>query len=200
MISTVEWLTQTSAENTPFINIQSTLENIAYSAFYAFLYTIGFLLLVLVGVLLTRRHGRLALLLPLGYIIPTVVLGRFDHSTDSAYSLFWMSVSVLAFRVLVTLIAPIWIVRSASEHARKRAGTIALPIALGILVLAHAGFLYASIAAYGENLKMWDYYYYFSPELLILAGIALVITLYRSVDPAQLLPGPVHASVEMTRD
>ena len=198
LISTVGWLTQTSAENTPFINIQSILENVAYSAFYAFLYTIGFLLLVLVGVLLTRRHGRLALLLPLGYIIPTVVLGRFDHSTDSAYSLFWVSVSVLAFRILVTLIAPIWIVRSASERAQKRAGAIALPIALGILVFAHAGFLYASVAAYGENLKMMDYYFYFSPELLILAGIALAITLYRAVDPAQPIPGPAHASLETT--
>jgi cytochrome bd-type quinol oxidase subunit 2 len=127
-------------------------------------------------------------------------LGRFDHSTDSAYSLFWMSVSVLAFRVLVTLIAPIWIVRSASERAQKRAGTIALPIALGILVLAHAGFLYASIAAYGENLEMLDYFLYFSPELLILAGIALAITLYRSVDPTQLIPGPVQAPLETTGD
>jgi hypothetical protein len=179
-------------------NIPSMLQDVAYSAFYAFLPTVGFLLLILVGILLARRHGRLALLLPLGFLIPTVVLGRFDNSNVLPYSLFWISVTVLVYRVLVTLVAPIWIVRSASDHARKRAGVIALVAAAGILVFAHAGYFFATLAAYGWDLGWTDYYYYFSPDLMILVGMALALTLYKSVTPVQSVAGPTPVGAELS--
>ena len=181
-----------------FGTVSAMLRDIASSAFFGLLHSVGLLLLILFGVRLARRHGQLALLLPLGYLIPTVVLGTFDLSTGQPYSLFWIIVSVLAYRMLVTLIAPIWIVRSASDHTRRRAGAIVLPVALGILLAAHAGYLSASLAAYGSTYGLVDYYYYFSPDLLILIGIALAIALYKSVTPSQAVTGSEQKAAEMT--
>jgi cation transport ATPase len=147
---------------------------------------------------MAQRHGRLALLLPLGYLIPTVVMGYVDNWPILPYSLIWISGSVLAYRVLVTLIAPIWIVRSASDRAQKRAGTIVLLVALGIIVAAHAGYFFASLAAYGWNLGWTDYYYYFSPDLIILVGMALAITLYQSIALSQAVAVPQTVLTEIT--
>jgi hypothetical protein len=192
------YLLKVSSADMLYGNIPSMLQDVAYSAFYAFLPTVGFLLLILVGMLLARRHDRLALLMPLGYLIPAVVLGKFDNSNVLPYSLFWISVTVLVYRVLVTLVAPIWIVRSASDRAKKRAGVIALAAAAGILVLAHAGYFFATLAAYGWDLEWTDYYYYFSPDLMILVGMALAITLYKSATPAQSVAGPTPVGAELS--
>ena len=188
------------SEGTGYQEIPFVLRNIASTIYSNAAPEIGFFLLILIGGLIARRHGRLALLLPLGYLIPTVVMGYVDDWPNLPYSLFWISASVLAYRVLVTLIAPIWIVRSASDHAQKRAGTIVLLVALGIIVAAHAGYLSATLAAYRFRISRVDYYSYFSPELLILAGIALAITLYKSVTSAQSIPGAAKIAVEPASD
>jgi hypothetical protein len=179
-------------------DVASNLRSLAESAYYNFTIYTGFLLLILIGVSFAGRHGRLALLLPLGYIIPTVVLGRFDDTSVVPYSIFWISLSVLAYRVLVTLIAPVWIVRSASDRAKRRAGAIAFPAAIGILLLSHFGFFiwmanYYDSSSYGLNL-----YYTFSPELITLAGIALALVLYRSADPQKSAPAPEPGAVEVS--
>jgi hypothetical protein len=183
------------SEGTGYQEIPFILRNIASTIYSNAAPEIGFFLLILIGGLMARHHGRLALLLPLGYLIPTVVMGYVDDWPNLPYSLFWISASVLAYRVLVTLVAPIWIVRSSSEHAQQRAGTIVLLAALGINVAAHALYLSASLAAYGDRISRLDYYSYFSPELLILAGIALAITLYQPVNPAQPIPGAAQIVV-----
>jgi hypothetical protein len=197
LIHTWIYLLKVSSADMLYGNIPSMLEDVSNSAFYAFLPTVGFLLLILVGMLLARCHGRLALLIPLGYLIPAVVLGKFDNTNALPYSLFWISATVLVYRVLVTLVAPIWIVRSASDRAKKRAGVIALAAAAGILVLAHSGYFFATYGAYGWNLGWTDYYYYFSPDLIILVGMALALTLYKSAAPAQPIPDSAQVTAEM---
>jgi hypothetical protein len=181
--------------------LKAILQYFVSSAYYNFTVNISFMLLILIGALLARRHGRLALLLPLGYIIPTVVLGRFDETSFAsytAYSLFWMSVSVLAYRVLVTLIAPIWIVRSATDRSQKRAGTIALPFAIAILVASHVAYFYSNVSLYDQSSVGLILYYSISPELIILAGIALAVVLYRSAESHPAEPVPATAAPEMS--
>ena len=161
------------------------LQNILSSAYYSFTYDLGFLLLILIGAILAWRHGRLALLLPLGYLIPTVVLGRFDYDPRMPYYLVGASIAVFIYRILVTLIAPIWIVRSASDQAQKRAGTIGLMVVIGILLATHTASLLANLAAMGWEMDLYTFYFNLAPELLTLAGIALAILLYRMGAPAQ---------------
>jgi hypothetical protein len=185
----IESFSQTPAEDLSVnVNIPGILGGIASNAFYYFILDIGFLLLILVGTIFARHLGRVVLLLPLGYIIPTVVLGRFYNSNDPAYSLFWISLSVLVFRVLVTLVAPIWIVRAASEHSKRRAGAITMVFTMGILLAAHAGYLFANLAAFGYGSRLEDFYYSFLPDLIMLAGIALAINLYRLTAQTQSAP------------
>jgi hypothetical protein len=157
----------------------------------------GFFLLILIGALLAQRHGRLALLLPLGYLIPTVVLGRFAYDENVPYLLVSVSVIVFVYRVLVSLIAPVWIVRSATEHAQKRAGTVALLTAIALLVAAHVGFLVIGIAAYKWELDALGFYYSLSPELITLAGIALAVSLYRreASTQSELVLNPVESKI-----
>jgi hypothetical protein len=188
------------ARLTELIQMESpryVLQNILYSAYYSLTYDLGFLLLILIGVLLAWRHGRLALLLPLGYLIPTVVLGRFDYDPRMPYLLVGAGIAVFVYRVFVTLIAPIWIVRSASDQAQKRAGTIGLMVVIAILVATHSVYLLASIATYGWEMDLLTFYSNLAPELLTLAGIAVAISLYKTGAPAEsaIRQSPVAAGV-----
>ncbi len=180
-------------------DIPSVLRAIADSAYYNFTLYTGFFLLILIGASFARRHGKLALLLPLGYIIPSVVLGRFDNTSTTSYSIFWISLSVLSYRILVTLIAPIWIVRSASDRAQQRAGAITLPAAIGILLISQVGLYISEGWIYTDfTSRLVLYYYAFSPELIILAGIALAVVLYKSVDLHKTAPAPEPVALELS--
>jgi hypothetical protein len=157
------------------------LHNVSTQAYYAFTFDTGFLILILIGAFLAWRHGRLALLLPLGYLIPTVVFGRFAYDPTVPYLLVFLSVTVFVYRVLVSLIAPVWIVRSATDHAQKRAGTIGLLAAVGILLAGSIGLLITGIAAYGWTAQALSIYYSISPQLILLAGAGIAISAYRPV-------------------
>jgi hypothetical protein len=176
----------------------SIWKDVSTSAYYYFTLDVGILLLVLAGVILARRHGRLALLLPLGYLMPTVVLGRFDNDPGVPFLLIWASISVLVYRAFVTLIAPVWIVRSASDTARRRAGAAGLMAAVAILLTAHIGRLVAGVSAYGWAWSLTGFYYSVSPELITLAGIALAVSLYRPVPSAPPSIPPDAAAMKVS--
>jgi hypothetical protein len=171
------------------------LRDISYSAFSNITIDLGFLILILLGAFLAWRHGRLALLLPLGYLIPTIVLGRVAYDPRMPYLLFWASIAVLAYRVLVAWIAPIWIVRSASAQAQSRAAAVGLLTAIGILVVAHIGYMFATFALFGWVADGSFIYYTISPELFTLAGIALAVSLYKADNSIKhvIRKGPVAA-------
>ncbi len=162
---------------------------IARRAPYDFYNHSGFLVMILAGALLIRKYGRLALLLPLGYLLPEVLVGNLSADTPN---LFWISAVVLGYRLLVALVAPAWIVRSASERDRKWAGTIALLVGIGIPIM---------MRAFTNNWWTWvgpsinDSLFYFfgstSDLLITAAGIGLALALYRpSVRvPTESIPG-----------
>jgi len=134
------------------------------------------LIIILAGTLLLRRYGNLALLLPLGYMIPSILYGRVT-SEDSVVPFFILGISVLAYRVILTLIAPVWILRSASEGGQKRAFGIALLTAL--LVSAALNTLFT--AYYFNNAGTTDvsiFFFSIRDQLLSAAGIGLALTLY----------------------
>ena len=97
----------------------------------------GFLALILGGVLLARRHGRLAALLPLGYLLPTVLYGRIsnewpDPATAEFGFMFTVGMTALVYRFLVALVAPLWVVRSATSQMKRKAGIISLVVLIMI--------------------------------------------------------------------
>jgi hypothetical protein len=144
-------------------------------------YMLEFLLLILAGAFLARRHGRIALLLPLGFIIPFVLVGRYDETSASTVFLVLTSAVVFAYRILVTLIAPVWIVRSATEEGRKRAGVVGLFAAIGLVILAHLGLLLYWMVSVGGSggYDLPAIYYNFSLDIILFAGMALASSLYQ---------------------
>jgi hypothetical protein len=161
-------------------SILSFLRYILQSSYYSFTYNIEFPLLILAGALLARRHGRLAVLLPLGYLIPAILLGRYDYSPDQPFFLLWAGATVFVYRAIVTLVAPVWIVRSASDGGQRRAGAVGLFAAVGITIAAHIGLLLVYYFNYSMGNVSWlDVYYTISPDLIMAAGIALAISLYQ---------------------
>jgi hypothetical protein len=174
--------------------LPSILKDVSYSAYYSITGNLGFLALILIGALAARRHGRLALLLPVGYLIPAVVLGKFDFDPQLPYLLIGASAAALIYRIVVTIVAPVWIVRSASERAQRRAGTVGLLVAVGVLVAAHFAYLVTLGVSQGWALDWADVYYYFSPEIITLSGIALAISIYKPV-PAATSANPTGAAV-----
>jgi hypothetical protein len=159
------------------------LLNLAY--YYFYLYS-GLLVLILLGAWLARRHGRLALLLPLGYLLPTVIYGRIsnewpDPTTPQFAFMFAVSATALVYRFLVALAAPLWIVRSATGLMQKRASATSLTILIAIQVV----FNLVIIFYYGWRGALSTAYLAISEQLIVGAGIALALTLYRAAPATQ---------------
>ena len=116
---------------------------IAQASYDVYIYG-GFLVLVLLGALLAGRHGRLAALLPLGYLLPTVLYGRVSNDwpnpgTPEFTFLLTAGAAALTYRFVVALAGPLWIVRSASGQMQKRASVTSLMVLVGIQAVIQPG-------------------------------------------------------------
>lgn len=175
----------TIAELLKSSSLNAVLKDMLYSGYYYATLDLGFLLLILVGALTARRHGRLALLLPIGYLIPAVLLGRFDYDPRMPYFLVGASAAVLIYRIFVTLVAPVWIVRSGSERAQTRAGAVGLLTAVAFITAVEIVYLVVVGAVMEWKLNWTTVYYTISPELIMLAGFGLALSLYKPLNPGQ---------------
>jgi hypothetical protein len=135
---------------------------------------------VLIGCYFSRRHGGSAFLIILGYYVPKILWGYFweGYFTSSVFTALTIT-SVVVYRILVTLIAPLWLVRSASDQAQRRTGTIGLLFALGIPIAAYCADIILVSPFTGVNIDLLNGYIALSWELIALAGIFLGISLFR---------------------
>jgi hypothetical protein len=145
------------------------------------------LIIILAGTLLLRRYGSLALLLPLGYMIPSILYGRVTPE-ESLIPFFIIWASVLVYRILLTLIAPVWILRSAGAGRQKRAFGITLLAALLISVALNTLFtIYYFPGQATTDISM--FFFSIRYPILNVAGIGLALALYRSSgDPIRPMP------------
>jgi hypothetical protein len=174
-LSEIQWYAQLSDY---YMDKGSFIASLIGHLPYDFYSSAGFLFLILLGTLLVRKYGRLTLLLPLGYLLPTILVGSYPDQTPN---LFWICAAVLVYRLLIAVAAPVWIVRSASDHGQKRAGTVALAVGIGIPVLLR-------IFEMGWDWKnLLNSISAISDLLIVSAGIALALTLYNSAPPEQSL-------------
>jgi hypothetical protein len=150
------------------------LHYLGFTAPALFLSDMGFLLAVLLGAHLVRRQGHLAILLPLGYLLPAVLYGRF-YFVRGPDALFWVSTGVFVYRLVIAVIAPVWIVRSASDRSKWWAAAIALLVGIGIQLIETHWF-------WGPTDGMTAVYA-FSGPLMTAVGIALAFSLYRDTSP-----------------
>jgi hypothetical protein len=141
-------------------------DNLLASAYLASL----FLLIVLISGLLSRRHGRLAFLLPLGYLLPTILIGPYiGFADDPALSLV-MSL-VFVYRLAIAIVAPLWIARTASR--KQHTWAILVPVFIAVAVQAGIVFVIR-----GEFTPLDYLAQTIMDGVMILAGAVLAINLY----------------------
>jgi hypothetical protein len=155
-----------------------------------------FLLLVFVGKLFARKYGGLSFLLLLGYLLPTIIFGRYDTTQHTAISFFVVSLAVLIYRFVVALIAPVWLVRAASIAKRQRAAAIPIAIAIithvslnliGVLTMANRNSI--QLGPLDLVLTIWS-------QLIIAAGLGLAVALYLPKNGPVTLPPALVAIAE----
>jgi hypothetical protein len=158
--------------------------------------SLPFLLLIFVGILFARKHGGLTFLILLGYLLPTILFGRYSIWNDPL-PFYLISLAVLAYRFLVALVAPVWLVRAASLPGRQRA--VAIPVVMAIISQIFLNIIVTlAVAArhifYQPNLldlasTIWS-------PLIIAAGLGLAVILYLPGEAEQnagSVPHPVRA-------
>jgi hypothetical protein len=142
---------------------------------------VAFLVLVFLSGFLARRHGALAFLLPLGYLLPTIVYGATITGPGDPYFPL-VGGMVFVYRLSIAIVAPVWIARSVSRKQQAWAVTIPIVIALAAQIVLPIAT--RSVFTPPE--------YILRPildGLMILAGSALALTLYRSTSPE--VPGGI---------
>lgn len=144
---------------------------------------IALLFLIFLGMFFTRRHGFFAILILVGYVIPTTLVGmqNFSAYPNPAFALAVFSAAILAYRATLTLVAPIWMSRTTSQTGKKRIVLACIAIALAIHALAqfHPAVLYAAYPDMQVTLN-WILSVALE-ELQLISAFLLAIALYQNV-------------------
>lgn len=159
--------------------------------------SLPFLLLVFIGTLFARRHGGLAFLILLGYLLPTVIFGRYGIWNDDI-PFYVVSLSVLVYRFAVALVGPVWLVRAASRSSRQ--GAAAIPVAVAIVChIALNVIVYLAWAKqFGPFASVLDFTLNIWEQLIVASGLGLAVALYlpREESQAVVPPPELVATVE----
>lgn len=141
----------------------------------------AFLLLIFLGTLFTRRHGFFSILVMVGYILPAMVVGIPWDLQNNPNQVLFISAAVLAYRGILSLIAPIWMSRTASQDGKKR--VLILSIALALVIHTVMQFYPAMFSEAQYPIGYEWFAYVVLDELRLASAILLGMVLYRSEEP-----------------
>jgi hypothetical protein len=123
--------------------------------------------------------------------LPTIVYGHFSTTWNSIPEnvvntfLLLISITVLVYRFIIALAAPIWVVRSAVPGAQRKASLITLLICVAIQIVMNISVTVFWAINYQDTGFTWlSWYVTFAAELVMIAGIGLATALYR--DPPHI--------------
>ncbi len=160
--------------------------------------SLSLLLLVFLGTFFTRRHGFFAILILVGYVLPTTLVGlqNFGVYPNPAFALAIFSAAILAYRTILTLVAPIWMSRAASQTGKRRIVLACIAIALAIHALAqfHPAVLYATHPDM-QVTPNWILSVALE-ELQLISAFLLAIAMYQNAQPERNAPeaAPLQAA------
>ena len=149
--------------------------------------SLPFLLLVFIGIFFARKYGGLSFLLLLGYLLPTVIFGRYGEWNDTL-PFYLVSTAVLVYRFVVALVAPVWLVRAASAPKRQRAAAIPVAVAIICQISLNVIVYLAWASQYGSQTSLLDLAATIWNQLIIAAGLGLAVALYLPRDQATITP------------
>ena len=139
----------------------------------------GFLLLISFSTFLASKHGNLAILFPLGYLLASILYGGYQpiFPDERIYTI--IATVIIIYRLLIAIVTPIWIVRSLNDHKRKWA--IAIPI--GVALIFQTGIYFIILFIDKTNsLQVTTALSSFIETVLIGIGLGLAISLYRPLN------------------
>jgi hypothetical protein len=150
-------------------------------------YGAGFFWLVaLLGAFLARRHGKRAILLLAGYLLPVMLYGSYLIYTDfttAELSPDRINASVFIYRICLALLIPLWLARA--DSSKKQWAAVIAPVSLALIAQAS---LHIAQAIIFLPKDLWKYSALQTgmEGLLTAAGFALAFKLYRSTPPEPL--------------
>jgi hypothetical protein len=188
-INGLQWLPGFVQENTPFF-VQSEIWNMLHAAIAWDLYNLSaFLLLIFIGTLFTRRHGFFSILILVGYILPTIVIGTpldLDMLPNQTLVVAVISAAVLAYRGLLSLIAPIWMSRTRTQTGKKRAVIISIALALAVhAVMQFYPLMFSSEQSYIST--QWVVSVVLD-ECKLISAFLLAMVMYQDIQPQPAAP------------
>ena len=152
--------------------------------------SLPFLLLIFIGILFARKHSGLTFLILLGYLLPTIIFGRYGAWNDPL-PFYLVSLAVLVYRFLVALVAPVWLVRAASIPGRQRAA--AIPVAMAIISQIFLNII-VTLAVAARHIfyqpDLLDFALTIWSQLIIAAGLGLAVILYLPREAEQTVVSP----------
>jgi hypothetical protein len=138
---------------------------------------LSFLLLVFVGKIFVRQYSGLSFLLLLGYMLPTIVFGRYGEWTNIIpFSM--VVLTVLLYRFIVALLAPVWLARTASVPWRQRAAVIPVSMAILCQIVLNVVVYFVSMNQYGIPADIVSLLSSIWSQLIIAVGLGLAVMLY----------------------
>ena len=139
---------------------------------------VSFLLLIFIGTLFTPRHGFFAILIPIGYLLPAIVIGvSWSLQFAPLSTILIATITVLAYRSLLALIAPIWMARAKTETGKKYA--ILVPVIIAIVIHAVMQFYPTLDYRVPDVGTKWGIYVLLN-EVKLASAIILGIVLYKN--------------------
>jgi hypothetical protein len=188
------WAAQAVGDLSTYYSDQGVWEWI-YSLIASILYPyVAFLLLIFLGAFFTRRHGFFAILILVGYIIPTSVIGPqdFNQYPNPTLALGVFSTVILVYRSILTLVAPIWMSRNPSQTGKKR--VILISIAAALAIHAVTQFYRVMLLSPAYLTSNWIFSVALD-ELKLISAFLLAISIYQNApsqidepEPAQIRP------------
>lgn len=153
---------------------------------------ITLLLLIFIGTFFTRRHGFFTILLLVGYILPTSLVGlqEFEAYPNPTLALAIFSIAILAYRAILTLVAPIWMSRAASQTSKKRIILACIAVAL----IVHTLTQFYPVMLYDIPVTPSWIIAVVLGELELISAFALAIVMYQNAPPMgkETAPTPVE--------
>ncbi|CAG1014581.1 hypothetical protein ANAEL_05019 [Anaerolineales bacterium] len=153
--------------------------------------SLSFLLLIFIGKLFASKHGGLSFLVLLGYLLPTVIFGRYGEWNE-IISFYAVGLAVVTYRFVVALVAPIWLVRAASQSGRQRAAAIPVAVAIASQITLNVAVYLAWMKYSDFQVIPLDFLLTIANQLIIAAGLGLAVALYlptgRDSAPTEVQP------------
>ncbi len=150
------------------------------------------ILLIFVGTLFTKRHGFFTIFILVGYFLPAILVGLPTEVQNDPAQLLLISLAVILYRSLLSLVAPIWMSRTRMVKGKRRVILVCIAVSL---VVHFAMQFYPMYAQYPESFRidLWQISILLD-ELLLIAGFLLGIVLYQGTSQEPDTPEMVKES------